>query len=69
LKKKCWRLLREGIENKTDRIAVKKELFSYLWRGKVVEARVNLGKLIEEYEDDCSSVEIINIKSLVSLKE
>jgi hypothetical protein len=69
LEKKCWRLLREGIENKTDRLEAKKELFSYLWRGKVAEARQYLSKLIEEYEDGCSSIEVTNIKSLVSLKE
>jgi hypothetical protein len=69
LKKRCWRLIREAIKNKEDRLTIKKELLKYLWRGQVEGARKYLTKIMTDVEDGCSTIEVIDIKKIEVLRE
>jgi hypothetical protein len=69
LKKHCWRLIREAITNKEDRITVRKALFDYLWRGQVTQARAYLTELLNNIEDGISRIAVSKTEALAALKE
>jgi hypothetical protein len=69
LKERCWRLIREAIKKKEDRLTVSKEVLSRLWRGEVEEAGAYLSKIILDHEDGLNEIEIIEIKAIEGLKK
>jgi hypothetical protein len=69
LKKHCWRLIREAITNKEDRIVVRKAIFDYLWRGQVTEARAYLTELLNNIEDGISRIAVNRTEALAALKK
>jgi hypothetical protein len=52
------------VKRKEDRLKIKKELFGYLWKGRVEQACTYILNLIDREEDGLNSIKIENIKAL-----
>src|SRR5262249_37349290 len=69
LRDRCRRLIAEAFTNKVDRLAVRKALLKYLWRGQTDKAISYIKKLIEDVEDNCSQFAVKSIEALKAIQK